>query len=84
MHLKQHVGIYFIFSLEDRYIVRYDNVRFDINIEPKIPVFDIYRIPVPSPNGYLSFRHCRANVIEALLSDATEKYFSSTEIVAKI
>ena len=33
----------------DRYCFRYGHVRFDTNINPQIPVFDINREPVPAP-----------------------------------
>ena len=43
------------FSGDDQYFDRYENVRFDVFIEPKKNVSDIYRIPVRSPNWQGTF-----------------------------
>ena len=38
------------------YFDRYTDLQYDISIEPKIPVLNIYRIPVRSPNFNLGFQ----------------------------
>ena len=38
-----------------RYFDRYTDLRYDISIEPNIPVLDMYRIPVRSPIRWVNF-----------------------------